>query len=271
LKEFEEIGLLYCSDADQPGIRRIGNMLTLPFAWPYVDASVIEALATPLRVAFGEAPEPDDSPCRMLRCRDSRACACLFQADPLGHYASRPHRATVGLQDGGLAAHQVVGAKVTLLRFDHRHVLGAEHVQHRRFHLGGESRVVGADIMPAPNEIMGGGDSLRGKEMAAGDDDFFPGGIILHREPEQARRIPPLLVPRGADQLHVRPHLAHDRDDVVIFGNVQNSNPMIAELFDRLLVTAAPAIRFEQGVQELRMGEIEQIVHQQLVLPRTYM
>jgi peptidoglycan/xylan/chitin deacetylase (PgdA/CDA1 family) len=59
-EEFEEVGLLYCSDAGGPGIQRVGNMLSLPFAWPHVDAFVIEELAAPLRVAFGETPEPHD-------------------------------------------------------------------------------------------------------------------------------------------------------------------------------------------------------------------
>ena len=56
--EFEEAGLLYASDLGKPGIKRVGGMVSLPFAWSNVDSYMIEDLAKPLRVMFGDPEEP---------------------------------------------------------------------------------------------------------------------------------------------------------------------------------------------------------------------
>lgn len=56
--EFEDAGLHYCSSLGEPGISRIGRMMSLPFAWNNVDSYMIEELAKPLRVMFGDPAEP---------------------------------------------------------------------------------------------------------------------------------------------------------------------------------------------------------------------
>lgn len=56
--EFAEAGLLYCSDLREPGPAVIDNVVSVPFEWRNVDAYVLEGVAKPLRVAFGDQEEP---------------------------------------------------------------------------------------------------------------------------------------------------------------------------------------------------------------------
>jgi peptidoglycan/xylan/chitin deacetylase (PgdA/CDA1 family) len=56
--EFEQAGLLYCSDLGTPGIKRSGNMLSLPFQWHTTDVYMIEEVMGFMRVRCGDPEAP---------------------------------------------------------------------------------------------------------------------------------------------------------------------------------------------------------------------
>lgn len=52
-RELADAGLIYCSDVSENGIRRFGDIISLPFRWPHVDALYFEEVAASLRPKFG--------------------------------------------------------------------------------------------------------------------------------------------------------------------------------------------------------------------------
>jgi peptidoglycan/xylan/chitin deacetylase (PgdA/CDA1 family) len=56
--ELEAAGFSYCSDAGPGGIRKVGNLVALPFEWNLVDAYVLEAITAPMRLRYGGQAEP---------------------------------------------------------------------------------------------------------------------------------------------------------------------------------------------------------------------
>ena len=56
--EFEEAGLVYCSDLGVAGVEQIGNMLALPFEWHSVDAYMIEGIMSFMREKCGDQSAP---------------------------------------------------------------------------------------------------------------------------------------------------------------------------------------------------------------------
>ncbi|RQR51309.1 DUF2334 domain-containing protein [Burkholderia sp. Bp9140] len=56
--EFAEAGLLYCSDLREPVTAVIDGIVSVPFEWRNVDVFVLEEVAKPLRVAFGDQEQP---------------------------------------------------------------------------------------------------------------------------------------------------------------------------------------------------------------------
>lgn len=57
-REFEDAGLLYCSAAGAPVVGRIGNVVSVPFAWRLVDVYMIEKELGFMRVGYGD---PEDA------------------------------------------------------------------------------------------------------------------------------------------------------------------------------------------------------------------
>ena len=56
--EFEDAGLLYCSDLGTPGVEQVGEMLAVPFEWHSVDAYMIEDIMGFMREKSGEQAAP---------------------------------------------------------------------------------------------------------------------------------------------------------------------------------------------------------------------
>jgi peptidoglycan/xylan/chitin deacetylase (PgdA/CDA1 family) len=56
--EFEEAGLLYCSELGAPGVSRKGRMISVPFEWAGVDAYVIEDVMGFMRLRCGDPEVP---------------------------------------------------------------------------------------------------------------------------------------------------------------------------------------------------------------------
>ena len=57
-REFEDAGLLYCSDLGTSGVEQIGGMLALPFEWRSVDAYMIEGIMAFMRERCGDQSDP---------------------------------------------------------------------------------------------------------------------------------------------------------------------------------------------------------------------
>ncbi len=57
-QEFEAAGLRYCSELGPPGVRRIGGVMSVPFAWRAVDVYMIEDVLAFMRLKCGDPEQP---------------------------------------------------------------------------------------------------------------------------------------------------------------------------------------------------------------------
>lgn len=57
-QEFEDAGLLYCSELGAPGVGRVGNVISVPFAWRAVDVYMIEDVMAFMRERCGDPQTP---------------------------------------------------------------------------------------------------------------------------------------------------------------------------------------------------------------------
>jgi hypothetical protein len=57
-EEFKAAGLLYCSEAGDPGVGVVGGVISLPFAWRDVDVYMIEEVLGFMRVRCGDPEMP---------------------------------------------------------------------------------------------------------------------------------------------------------------------------------------------------------------------
>jgi peptidoglycan/xylan/chitin deacetylase (PgdA/CDA1 family) len=57
-QEFEQAGLLYCSELGTPGVRRIGAVIAVPFEWRAVDVYMTEDVMGFMRVKCGDPETP---------------------------------------------------------------------------------------------------------------------------------------------------------------------------------------------------------------------
>ena len=53
-QEFEDAGLLYCSELGKPGIGRVGRVISVPFEWRAVDVYMIEDVMGFMRLRYGD-------------------------------------------------------------------------------------------------------------------------------------------------------------------------------------------------------------------------
>lgn len=57
-QEFEDAGLLYCSEAGTPGVSRNGKVISVPFIWRAVDVYMIEEVMGFMRLRLGDPETP---------------------------------------------------------------------------------------------------------------------------------------------------------------------------------------------------------------------
>ena len=57
-REFEDAGLLYCSELGAPGVGRVGGVMSVPFEWRAVDVYMIEEVMGFMRVRSGDPEAP---------------------------------------------------------------------------------------------------------------------------------------------------------------------------------------------------------------------